>query len=37
MCDDQLVKCHRCEGMTHESEIMPLGSIWLCGICWDDI
>jgi formylmethanofuran dehydrogenase subunit E len=35
--EDVMVNCSRCEEPTHDSELMQLGSWWLCGICWDDV
>jgi formylmethanofuran dehydrogenase subunit E len=37
MSQDVMVKCSRCEEPTPDSEILELGSWWLCGICWDDV
>ena len=31
------IKCTRCEQPTHESELLEVGSWWLCGVCYDDI
>jgi formylmethanofuran dehydrogenase subunit E len=31
------VQCSRCSAETPESEILELGSWWVCGICWDDL
>jgi len=37
MSDEVMVKCTRCESDTPDSEILHIGSAWICGNCWDDI
>jgi len=34
---EETIKCTRCESDTPESELIELGSWWLCGVCYDDI
>jgi len=34
---EDTIKCTRCENDTPESELIELGSWWLCGVCYDDI
>jgi hypothetical protein len=34
---EDTIKCTRCESDTPESELIELGSWWLCGVCYDDI
>lgn len=35
--EEDTVECSRCETATPESEVIELGSWWLCGICYDDV
>lgn len=34
---EDIIKCTRCESPTPESELLEVGSWWLCGVCYDDI
>ena len=34
---EDLIRCSRCEEDTPQSEVMELGSWWLCGVCYDDV
>jgi len=35
--DEDMIKCGRCGDPTPESEVLEVGSWWVCGICYDDI
>ena len=35
--DDVMIKCHRCEQETPESELLEVYAWWVCGICYDDL
>ena len=35
--EEDTIKCSRCEEATPESELIEVGSWWVCGICYDDI
>ena len=34
---EDMVDCTRCETPTPDSELIELGSWWVCGTCFDDI
>ena len=33
----ETIKCSRCEKDTPESEVLEVGSWWVCGVCYDDL
>jgi formylmethanofuran dehydrogenase subunit E len=35
--EEDTIQCSRCEEHTPESEVIELGSWWVCGICYDDL